>query len=145
MELLANKLKEIVSAWPNISIHRHQFGASEFRFDKAEVGHVHFWGDVDIPFTRKIRDVLLQEHRANVHRWVPESGWTTFHVSNEGDIQHALWLLRLSYLRFAVKQASNPRALMEDEAEKLRLSPALSSLLMQFVPQTAMREKLIAT
>src|SRR5260370_33948497 len=50
---------QIVSAWPHISVHPHQFEAQEFCFDKAEVGHVHLWGTVDIPFPRAIRDVLL--------------------------------------------------------------------------------------
>jgi len=50
--------KEEVSGWPNISVHPHRFSAREFRFGKAEVGHVHMGGIVDIPFPRPIRDAL---------------------------------------------------------------------------------------
>src|SRR5438132_9486344 len=85
------RLEEEISTWPNISIHPHRFGGREFRFGSAEVGHVHTGGVVDIPFPRSVRDALLAEGLAEEHRWVPNSGWTTFHVRDEGDLQHALW------------------------------------------------------
>ena len=53
------KVEEEVSEWRNISIHPHRFGGREFLFGKAEVGHMHVGGVVDIPCTRSIRDVLL--------------------------------------------------------------------------------------
>src|SRR5438445_3803239 len=95
------KLEEQVGAWPHVSVHPHRFGGREFRFGNAELGHVHVGGTVDIPFPRGVRDALLAEGLAEEHRWVPNSGWTTFHVRDEGDLQHALWLMRLSYLRYA--------------------------------------------
>ena len=50
MALIAQRLKQEVSSWPGISVLPHRFVAWEYRFGKAEVGHVHFWGDLDIPF-----------------------------------------------------------------------------------------------
>src|ERR1700687_5845663 len=97
------KLEEEVSAWPHISIHLHRFGGREFRFGNAEVGHTHTGGVVDIPFPRSIRDALLEEGLAEEHRWVPNSGWITFCVRSEDDLEHALWLMGLSYLRYALK------------------------------------------
>jgi len=55
------KLEEEVSTWPHVSVHAHRFGGGEFLFDKAEVGHVHTGGIVDIPFPRPVRDALLAE------------------------------------------------------------------------------------
>ena len=55
----------------------------------------------------------------------------------EEDLSHALWLMRLSYLRYALKTASEPRKLFEEECEQLRLSPEFKSLLEPFVPKTA--------
>jgi hypothetical protein len=126
-----------VSAWPNISIHPHRFGGREFRFGNAEVGHVHTGGIVDIPFPRAVHDALLAQGLAEKHHWVPNSGWTTFQVRSEEDRTHALWLLRLSYLRYALKSAPDPRQLFEQESEQLHLSPQFKSLLEPFVPRTA--------
>jgi Family of unknown function (DUF5519) len=131
----AKALGDKVSAWSQISFHPHRFGGTEFRFGNAEVGHVHTGGIVDIPFPRSIHDVLLAEGLAQQHRWVPNSGWITFRIRSEADIEHALWLMRLSYLRYALKEATDPRRLFEQESEELRLSPRFKSLLEPFIPK----------
>ena len=133
------KLEDDVSTWPNISVHPHRFGGREFRFGSAEVGHIHAGGVVDIPFPRSVHDVLLAEGLAEEHRWVPNSGWITFRVRSrsEEDLKHALWLMRLSYLRYALKKAADPRGLFEQESEELHLRPQFKSLLEPFVPKTA--------
>jgi len=102
------KLEDEVSTWPHVSVHAHRFGGREFLFDKAEVGHVHAGGTVDIPFPRSVHDALLADGLAEEHRWVPNSGWITFQMRSEEDLSHALWLMRLSYLRYALKTASDP-------------------------------------
>jgi hypothetical protein len=128
------KLEEQVAAWPHVSVHPHRFGGREFRFGSAEIGHLHLGGTVDIPFPRGVRDALLADGLAEEHQWVPTSGWTTFHVRSEGDLQHALWLMRLSYLRNTLKTASDPHGMLEHESEALGLSPHLRSLLQQHLP-----------
>jgi luciferase-like monooxygenase len=128
------KLEDEVSAWPHVSIHPHRFGGKEFRFRSAEVGHVHTGGLVDIPFPRSVHDVLLAAGLAEEHRWVPNSGWITFHVRSDADLKHALWLMRLSYLRYALKTAPDARKLLEQESEELGLGPQFRSLLEKFVP-----------
>jgi hypothetical protein len=130
-------LEDEVSAWANVSVHPHRFGGREFLFGCAEVGHVHTGGVVDIPFPRSIRDALLNQGLAEEHRWVPNSGWVTFRVRSEGDLQHALWLMRLSYLRYVLKTIGDPVGLLEQETERLHLSPQFSLLLEAFLPKTA--------
>lgn len=127
------KLEEEVSVWPHISVHPHRFGGREFRFRSAEVGHVHVGGIVDIPFPRPVRDALLAEGLAEEHRWAPNSGWVTFRVRSEEDLAHALWLMRVSYLRYRLKTEADPRGLLEHESEDLHLSPQFKSLLAPFV------------
>jgi hypothetical protein len=137
---MMNYLKPLeaeVSAWPNVSIHPHRFGGREFRFRRAEVGHTHAGGIVDIPFPRPVHDALLAEGLAEEHRWVPNSGWTTFQIRSEEGLSHALWLMRLSYLRYALKTATEPHKLLEQESEQLHLSFQLKELLEPFVPRTA--------
>ena len=128
-------VEDVVSAWSRISVHPHRFGGREFLFGAAEVGHVHTNGIVDIPFTRPVHDALLAEGLAEQHRWVPNSGWITFRMRGEPDIAHALWLMRLSYLRYALKEATDDRRLFEHECEELHLSPRFKSLLEPFVPK----------
>ena len=128
------RLQEEVSAWPQISVHAHRFGGREFCFGSAELGHVHEGGIVDIPFPRSVRDALPAEGLAEEHRWVPNSGWTTFQVRSEEDFKHAVWLLRLSYLRYAMKTAAAPRELFDRQSEELHLSPQFRSLLEPFLP-----------
>jgi hypothetical protein len=139
------KLEHEVSTWPGISTHPHRFGGREFRFGSAEVGHVHTSGLVDIPFPRALRDALLADGLAEEHRWVPNSGWITFHVRNEENLRHALWLLRLSYLRYALKAANNPRELLDHETDELHLGPQFKILLEKFVPTGANHDYLTAT
>jgi luciferase-like monooxygenase len=128
------KLEDELSTWPGISVYPHRFGGREFRLGRAEVGHVHTGGIVDIPFTRAVHDVLLAKGLAQEHRWVPDSGWVTFRMRTEQDLEHALWLFRLSYLRYGLRGASDPRAMLEQESERLHLSGQFRSLLEQHIP-----------
>ena len=82
-----------------------------------------------------IQDLLLAEGLAEKHRFVPNSGWITFRVCSEKDVKHAVWLMRLSYLRYALKTESNPRQFLEQESEQLNLSSRFKSLLEPFIPR----------
>ena len=108
-------------------------------FRKCRGRHGHEGGIVDIPFPRSVRDALLAEGLAEEHRWVPNSGWITFHVRSEEDLNHAVWLLRLSYLRYAVKAAPDPRELLDRQSQELDLSPHFGSLLKALLPVQANR------
>ncbi|MGH9605397.1 MAG: luciferase family protein [Terracidiphilus sp.] len=124
---------EILS-WPSVSVRPHQFVAREFRFNRAEIGHLHLWGMLDIPFPRAVRDVLVEAGLAEEHHRVPDSGWTSFRIGGAGDAEHVLWLMRLSWLRYAMKTAADPAGLLKDETERLRLNPRMASLLGRFAP-----------
>jgi hypothetical protein len=134
------KLEDVVTSWPGISVHSHRFGGREFRFANAEVGHVHYGGIVDIPFPRSISDALLREELAEEHQWVPNSGWVTFRVRSDRDLQHAVWLMRLSYFRYALKTAADPGDMFAKASRELQLTAQFKSLLEQFVPLTKQQE-----
>ena len=129
------RLEGEISRWPHISVHPHRFGGCEFLFGKAEVGHIHFGGVVDIPFTRAIHNAPLRDRLAEEHRFVPNSGWITFRVRSERDWNHALWLMRLSYLRYLLKSEPDPRKLLEEESIRLNLTSGFKSLLEPFIPR----------
>jgi Family of unknown function (DUF5519) len=78
----------------------------------------------------------LTEGLAEEHRWVSNSGWITFRIRSEEDFRHAVWLMRLSYLRYNLKTANDPREMLEQESAELSLSPEFKSQLERFVPKT---------
>ncbi|WP_132057502.1 luciferase domain-containing protein [Halorussus amylolyticus] len=95
---LVDRIIEEVAAWPHVNTNEHRFEGREFTLGPREVGHVHRWGIVDVPFTKRLRDQLISEGKTGEHHVVPESGWTTLYVEGDEDVEHATWLLRLSYL-----------------------------------------------
>ena len=90
MNWQVKKLESEVASWFGVSVHPHRFGGREVRFGKAEIGHVHMGGVVDTPFPKPMHDALLTEGLAEQHHWVPNSGWTTFRVRREEQMQRAL-------------------------------------------------------
>jgi hypothetical protein len=130
------KLAQELSSWPDVTTHPHRFGGREFRFKAAEIGHIHTGAIVDIPFPRSVRDSLLAKGLAQEHHWVPNSGWITFCIRGEEDLKHALWLMRLSYLRYAMKTAGDPRRYLDEQSEELQLGLQLKSLFEPFLPKS---------
>lgn len=128
-------LEAEIGEWPLVSVHPHRFGGQEFRCGQAEIGHIHSNGVVDIPFPRSVHDALLEEGLAEQHHWAPDSGWITFRIKKSAqDIPHALWLMRLSYLRYALKGSSEPQKLLDQQAEELHLNARFKALMQKFMP-----------
>jgi hypothetical protein len=87
-----------VESWPGIVVEPHRFGGREFTLGGREVGHVHGTRQVDIPFPKRVRDVVVGEGVTSTHHLFPESGWVTKYVDSEADAERAVWLLRIAYL-----------------------------------------------
>lgn len=104
-----------VSSWPGVSCLDHRFGGVEFRVGEREIGHVHSFGIVDIPFTVKIREALVRAGRAGQHHWLPKSGWGTVRLKEHG-AENARSLLLFSYLRIQAKN-SDPEVASRAQAE----------------------------
>lgn len=102
-------LVEEICAWPNVVAESHEYGAIAFHLRNREIGHVHDYGAVELPFTVGIRDALIEAHLAERHEWVPESGWTTVRVAEHG-LNTALQLLRFSYLLIQLRSVDHNAA-----------------------------------
>jgi hypothetical protein len=133
MNWQVEQLEQEVTNWPGVTAHSHQFAGREFRLGDAEIGHVHVGGVMDIPFPRAVRDVLLAKGLVEEHHWVPDSGWTTFRIRRQDQMAQAIWLIRLSYARYAIKNSQDSRKTFEDESTRLGLEEPLLSLLGRFV------------
>jgi hypothetical protein len=86
-----------------MSAHPHRFGGVEFQYGTREIGHLHGNRLLDVPFPSKLRDELVAAGRAEPHHVLPESGWISFHIRVEADVDAAIALLRESY-EIAAKQ-----------------------------------------
>ena len=93
------RIQQTVTSWDEVQAAPHRFGGVEFQVGNVEVGHVHRNGMIDIPFTRKIRAALLEEHLAEPHHLLPDTGWISYYLGRTGDTDKAISLFRLSYLQ----------------------------------------------
>ncbi|HSB01441.1 MAG TPA: luciferase family protein [Anaerolineales bacterium] len=96
-------ITQALVSWDGVSMAPHRFGGVEYRLGTRELGHIHGDHLVDIPFPKKVRDAIVDAGLARPHHILPETGWVSFYLREEADIQKAIELLRRSY-EIAVKQ-----------------------------------------
>jgi hypothetical protein len=102
-------IKKAAMSWPGVTVHPHRFGAIEFRLGRREIGHLHGDSLLDVPLPTRVRDQVVADGRAEPHHILPDSGWVSLHLGQEGDLQRAVDLLRLSY-DLAVQQKARREA-----------------------------------
>jgi hypothetical protein len=102
----AETIRTTVAAWDDVETGPHRFGGLEFRVGRRELGHLHGDRIADLPFTRRVRDELIAQGRAQPHHVLPESGWITFSIDQPADVDRAIELFRLSYE--AARRARRP-------------------------------------
>ena len=107
------RISEAVTSWPGVTAQPHRFGGVEYGIGKREIGHIHGDHLVDIPFPKKVRDDIVAAGRAQPHHILPETGWVSFHLRQETDVEQAIALLRESY-EIAVKQKSKTIEVQHD-------------------------------
>jgi hypothetical protein len=94
-----------VTSWPGVTSQPHRFGGVEYLIGKREIGHIHGDHLVDIPFPKKVRDEIIAIGRAQPHHILPETGWVSFYLRQESDVEQAITLLHESY-QIAQRQKS---------------------------------------
>jgi hypothetical protein len=115
MEDIGARIAEEVASWDGVTVHAHRFGGVEFRLGRRELGHLHAtWAD--LPFTRRVREMLVETGRAEPHRFGVK-GW----VSRDLD-EETVELFRLSYERARV--AAQVRSAREQLGESGRVDVA---------------------
>jgi predicted DNA-binding protein (MmcQ/YjbR family) len=91
------RITEAVTSWGEITLAPHRFGGTAFMLGKRELGHIHGDRLIDIPFPKPIRDELVSSGQAEPHHILPNSGWISFFLRTEADIDHAIKLMRTSF------------------------------------------------
>jgi Luciferase len=84
----------------NLGIHEDAFFVGHTMFM-----HIHGHGHCDIRLSKADQERVLAEGKARSHRWAPETGYVTFVVNNEKDLEPAMDLIRMSHRRFAERQS----------------------------------------
>jgi hypothetical protein len=101
----SKQIIDTLLTWEGMETHPHRFGGTEFSIGKREIGHIHGNSLVDIPFPKKVRDEIVAAGEAQLHHVLPETGWVSFYLREDGDVKKAITLLRRSY-EIALKQKS---------------------------------------
>ena len=93
----SQRIGEAVLSWEGMTAAPHRFGGVEFMLGEREIGHLHGDRLLDVPFPRRVKDELVAAGRARPHHILPDSGWISFRIEAQGDVEAAIALLRRSY------------------------------------------------
>jgi hypothetical protein len=101
---IREKIEREVGAWPGVEARAHRFGGVEFRVNGHEIGHLHGERMADLPFPVRMREELVEAGAAQVHHVLPRTGWVSYRIRSEDDIDGALALFRKNYERLTARK-----------------------------------------
>ena len=107
-------ITKTVTSWTGVTSQPHRFGGVEYVIGRREIGHIHGDHLVDIPFPKKVRDEIVAAGRAQPHHILPETGWVSFYLRQEADVDQAIALLHESY-QIAIKQKSKTIEVQDEQ------------------------------
>ncbi|WP_207534375.1 luciferase domain-containing protein [Desertivirga arenae] len=93
-----DEIESEVGSWEGVTLSLHKYGGVQFNYKGKEIGHLHGNGLLDVLFSRKMKAELLAEKRVQNHHVFKNSGWVSFYLKSDEDVQYALYLLKLSFL-----------------------------------------------
>lgn len=148
-ESFALHLMEEVRRWPGVEMRphasSHEFGAPdgiEFRLAGRQIGHMHADCTVHLSLTKALKQSIVSERRAEPLPGAPSSAWAMFNPMSSTDVEQAIWLLRLNYVRLRRQRltpdASASSALLQKHEAALG---SLSSSVAGVLQKTQMRAK----
>jgi len=105
VEDIAGRIEQEVASWEGVTACPHRFGGIEFRLGRREIGHLHGTRWADLPFHKRVRDMLVETGRAEPHHVLPHTGWVSKQIRTEDDVREVIELFRLSYERARVADA----------------------------------------
>lgn len=105
MDGAGERIRAAVMSWPGVEAVPHRFGGLEYRYGRKEMGHVHGDRLADLPMPRRIHDDLIAAGRAELHHFLPETGWISCRIQSPADVDNVIDLLRMQYERYAFGRA----------------------------------------
>ncbi len=104
MASIRERIEREVAGWPGVEERPHRFGGVEFRVNAHEIGHLHGGRWADLPFPVKMRKELVEAGKAQLHHVLPQTGWVSYAIRGEEDVDGALDLFRLNYERLTARR-----------------------------------------
>jgi luciferase-like monooxygenase len=98
-ESIAVQIKREVCSWEGVAAEAYGGGMVFFHVGRREIGHLHGNRMADLPFPVRIREELVTSGRADLHYIHPRSGWVTYYIRGEQDIEPIIDLFRFNYHR----------------------------------------------
>ena len=98
-ESIDARIQREVASWPEVRVEAHGGGMIFFHVGRREIGHLHGNRLADLPFPVRIRETLVAEGRADLHYLHPKSGWITYYIRGDQDVEPIIELFRLNYHR----------------------------------------------
>ncbi len=106
MTSIREKIEGEVGGWPGVETRGHRFGGVEFRVAGHEIGHLHGDRLADLPFPVRMREELVAAGEAQEHHVLPRTGWVSYRIRGDGDIDGALGLFRKNYERLTARKGA---------------------------------------
>ena len=107
-ESIAAQIQREVASWPGVTVQSTSHGMVFFHVGQREIGHLHGSQLADVPFPVRIREKLVAAGKADLHYIHPKSGWITYYIRGEGDVEAIVDLLRLNLDRPWLNRKSDP-------------------------------------
>ena len=101
---IRERIEAEVTGWPGVEVRPHRFNGVEFRVNGHEIGHLHGDRLADLPFPRRVREELVEAGEAEVHHVMPQTGWVSYRIRSEQDVEGALALFRRNYERLTARK-----------------------------------------
>ncbi len=106
----------------------------EFRLAGRQIGHMHETCAVHLSLTRALKQSVVGEGLAEPLTTSPDSGWAMFNPEIPADVDRAIWLLRLNYVRFrrqrlTLDASAASTLLQEHEAALATVSSGVATVL----------------
>jgi hypothetical protein len=86
-------IEKTVCEWPDMRVGVHRFGGIGFFIRDKESSHIHGNGLLDCFVGRENRDSLVASGRALPHHVFPNSGWVSFWIEDQNDVEAAMALI----------------------------------------------------
>ena len=96
---IPQRIHSEVASWPGVTVEAYRSGMVFFHVGRREIGHLHGSRMADLPFPVRIREELVRTGKADLHYLHPKTGWITYHIRGEQDIEAIIELFRLNYAR----------------------------------------------
>ena len=140
-EAFALRVMKELRRWPGVQIRPHVNPLAEdaddgveFRLFGRQIGHIHHDCSVHVSLTRALKETVVAQGLALPLMQAGSPSWVAFVPEVPDDVQRAIWLLRLNYVRLRRQRLSPDAAaaselLREHEGALGALAPSLATVL----------------